>query len=157
MEKYSVMTVAHWFLWRNEIAVNEKGAENLSLLKLMKLLYYAEGCYLAMHNGAKLFDEPIVAWTHGPAIESVFDAYEDPYILPFSDEDREDGLSIAKDDQAMLEQVFNVFGAYSAWALRDKVREETPWMEATDGGQHLKGEISQETMRKYFEQHYIVD
>lgn len=156
MAKYSAMTVAHWFLQRNEIAMNEKGAENLSLLKLMKLLYYAEGCYLAMHEGEKLFDEPIVAWSHGPAIESVFAAYEDPYILPFSEDDREDALSISDEDQALLEQVFDVFGAYSAWALRDKTHEETPWLEATDGGQHLKGEINQETMRKYFETHYIV-
>ena len=56
MGKYDVMTVAHWFLWRNEFAMNDKGAENLSLLQLMKLLYYAEGCYLALHNGEKLFD-----------------------------------------------------------------------------------------------------
>ena len=157
MAKYSAMTVAHWFLWRNEVAMNEKGAEQMTLLKLLKLLYYAEGFYLAMHNGEKLFDEPIVAWTHGPVVESVYYAYDNPYNLPFSDEDREDGLSIAKDDQALLEQVFNVFGAYSAWALRDKTHEETPWLEATDGGQHLKGEINQETMRKYFEMHYIVD
>ena len=157
MGKYDVMTVAHWFLWRNEFAMNDKGAENLSLLQLMKLLYYAEGCYLALHNGEKLFDAPIVAWEHGPAIEIVFNAYADPYVLPFSEQDREDGLSVSKEDQALLEQVFNVFGAYSAWALRDKSIAEVPWLEATDGGQRLNGEINQDTMQKYFAAHYVID
>ena len=156
MAKYNALQIAHWFIQRNETAMEEKGADKMTLLKLLKLIYYAEGCYLAIHNGERLFGERIVAWEHGPVVEEVYREYHgDLYNLPLSDADRDDANAIAPEDQELLEQVFNVFGKYSAWALRDKTHEETPWLEATKNGQRVNGEINQETMRKYFVENYI--
>jgi uncharacterized phage-associated protein len=39
----------------------------ISNLKLQKLLYYAQGFYLAIY-GKALFEEDIVAWEHGPVV-----------------------------------------------------------------------------------------
>ncbi|MDY5580160.1 Panacea domain-containing protein [Porcincola intestinalis] len=154
--KYNALQIAHWFLQRNEEAMEEKGAEKMTLLKLLKLLYYAEGCYLALHNGERLFDEKLVAWEHGPVVEEVYYVYKgNPYDLTLTDADREDAEKVAPEDQELLEQVFQIFGKYSAWALRDKTHEEDPWIEATGNGQHLNDEINQDTMRKYFTKHYV--
>ena len=71
---YSVSQIAYWFIERNKQAMEEKGADPMSLLRLLKLLYYAEGCYLALHHGQKLFEEKIIAMEHGPAIEEVIEA-----------------------------------------------------------------------------------
>lgn len=156
MAKYNAIQIAHWFLKRNEQAMDEKGAEKMTLLKLLKLLYYSEGCYLAMHSGAQLFGEPILAWEHGPVVEEVYQKYkQDPYNLTLTDDDKRDADQISRNDQEMLNEVFEVFGKYSAWALRDKTHEETPWLEATKNGTVLNGVINQATMQDYFLKNYI--
>ena len=66
--------VAKWFLIRNATE-EENGADGISNLKLQKLLYYAQGCTLALKN-APLFDDPIVAWQHGPVVESIYHKYK---------------------------------------------------------------------------------
>lgn len=156
---YSVFEIAYWFIERNEQAMEEKGADPMSLLRLLNLLYYAEGCYLALHHGQKLFGEKIVAREHGPAIEEVieevYDTYLDPYNLTLTEQKRKSAHRIAKEDQKMLEQVFMVLGRYSAWELREKTRSELPWLEATQNGQCVNREINQQTMQKYFSENYI--
>lgn len=64
--KHSALDVAKWFIRRNRIE-EAKEADKLSLLKLLKLLYYAEGCSLAL-NDRSLFSEDIIAWEHGPVV-----------------------------------------------------------------------------------------
>lgn len=155
MAKYTAMDIARWFINRNQQAVEMMGGEPITLLKLLKLLYYAEGCSLALGNGS-LFDEKIVAWEHGPVVKEVYSQYDDAYNLPFgSNADLASIHKIETKDCKILEEVFQVFGQYSAWALRNKTHDETPWQEVTDNGEHLNGTINRETMEKYFKEHYV--
>ena len=155
MAKYAALTIAHWFINRNLI-VEDMGAEKMSLMKLVKLLYYAEGCHLALHDGARLFGEAIMAWEYGPVVVEVYNVYEgNARDLPLSEDDILDAERILKEDQDLLEQVFQVFGQYSAWALSDKTHAEAPWLEATGNGRYLGKEICRETMRNYFLQNYV--
>ncbi len=57
---YPVLAIAKWF-----VAWAEAEQEELSNLKLQKLLYYAQGHHLAEGRGP-LFTESIEAWAHGP-------------------------------------------------------------------------------------------
>ena len=155
MAKYAALTVAHWFLRRNQIAMDDIGAERMTLLKLLKLLYYAEGCHLAIYDGEQLFKEKIMAWEHGPVVVEVYEKYDNAYNLPLTNEDIVDAETINEEDKDLLEQVFQVFGQYSAWALRNKTHEETPWIEATNGGRSLGAEISRTTMKDYFRENYV--
>lgn len=50
MEKYKAIDIARWFINRNLDDVNKGEDEKMTLLKLLKLLYYAEGCSLALEN-----------------------------------------------------------------------------------------------------------
>lgn len=155
LAKYRAMDIARWFIARNQIMVETMGGDKMTLLKLLKLLYYAEGCSLALENGS-LFDEDIIAWEHGPVIREVYAQYDDPYNLHFgSNDDYESIRKISETDSGILEEVFQVFGQYTAWALRNKTHEETPWNEATNNGQHLNKTIKRETMKKYFKENYI--
>ena len=156
MAAYKAIDVAHWFIARNLLEEAE-GAEKMTLLKLLKLLYYAEGCSLALDNGS-LFPEKILAWEHGPVVAEVYFAYNDPYNLELKEEDMAsvERINHSATNKSILEQVFNIFGQYTAWALRDKTHEETPWLEATHNGTRLKGEISRATMEKYFRENYVV-
>lgn len=157
MAVYPALDVARWFLQRNQIAVSDLGGEKMTLMKLLKLLYYAEGCSLALDNGS-LFQEEIVAWEHGPVVVSVYEHYPDAYNLPFGSEEDSaavERISANTQDSGILEEVFQVFGQYSAWALRNKTHEEEPWLEATDHGRRLNGVISRKTMERYFRAHYV--
>ena len=60
MAAHSAEQIARWFLAHNRIAESSAGAESISNLKLQKLLYYAQGCFLAM-TGNSLFPDKIVA------------------------------------------------------------------------------------------------
>lgn len=148
--KYTAMQIADWFLAHNRMAIAEMGGELISNMKLQKLLYYAQGSYMAI-SGDILFNDPIVAWKHGPAVNAVFQKYKDSgsggiehdgCILPdFTDE-----------TENILEQVHEVFGQYSAWKLREMTRNEAPWI-ATEQGM----EISPSKIKDYFLEHHVVD
>lgn len=63
--------------------------------------------------------------------------------------------SIRKEDQDVLEQVYDIFGVYTAWGLRQKTHNETPWIEATKNGQVLNQEITRDSIVKYFKENYV--
>jgi len=57
------------------------------------------------------------------------------------------------DVQALLNEVYSVFGQYSAWKLANMVHEEPPWQEVYES--QPGGIISLESMKKYFEAHIV--
>jgi len=62
----SAMDVANFF-----ITVFKDSDEPMTMLRAMKLTYYAQGCSLAK-TGGPLFDEDVEAWKHGPVVPSVY-------------------------------------------------------------------------------------
>lgn len=143
---YSAMTIAKWF-----VAWAEADEADLSNLKLQKLLYYAQGHHLAA-NGKPLFDEPIQAWTHGPVVKPVYHEFKrfgsgdlhldnnDPF--EWSDVDEETALFLAT--------VWNTYGEFAAWRLRNMTHNEAPWVNAFDVEKH-NPVISQDSLRAFFE------
>ena len=61
--KTTAFIVADWFIAHNNAVVRYNSADNISNLKIQKLLYYAQGCSLASLK-EPLFDEEIMAWKH---------------------------------------------------------------------------------------------
>jgi len=125
------------------LALEEVG-EVITNLKLQKLVYYAQGFCLAL-RGHPLFEETIEAWEHGPVIPELYEHYKkyenEPIPKPtelnyskFDDETRE-----------LLNEVYKVYGQYSASGLRTLTHEESPW-EDTQRGKV----ISHELMRDFF-------
>ncbi len=55
--------------------VDEEAGDSISNLKVQKLLYYAQGGYLAFHD-EPLFPEAIKAWAHGPVVPQVYHEYK---------------------------------------------------------------------------------
>ena len=54
---------------------SEPDGENISNLKLQKLLYYAQGTSLSI-LGRPLFADPIINWQHGPVVSTVYHQYK---------------------------------------------------------------------------------
>lgn len=147
MATYPVEQVAEWFLRYAEIV----GCDDLSNLKLQKLLYYAQSAHLAEFNGEPLFSEPILAWNHGPVVESIWRKYTKYGNAPIP-ADKEVDLSgiFEPADETELEQVFELFGQYSPWSLRNRTHDELPWKSTPRN--HV---IAPELMREYFSENYL--
>lgn len=157
MSKYKAIDIARWFINRNlkDAAAGED--EKITLLKLLKLLYYAEGCSLALDKGS-LFDEKIVAWEHGPVVEEVWRNFGNAYDLQVNSKDMNESLSqITEEDAELLEDVYSVFGKYSAFGLRNKTHEESPWVDSTQGGRIFNAEIPRAAIIQYFKENYVKD
>ena len=122
--------------------MDEDAGDFISKLKLQKLLYYAQGFHLALYN-APLFDEGVFAWQHGPVVPSIFQAFKEyekdalprPAVVPDLD----------KQTTELLDEVYQVYGQFSAWKLRNMTHDEPPWSETPAGG-----EISRDLLREYF-------
>lgn len=150
MAKHTASQVAKWFLAHNRITADEEGGEYISNLKLQKLLYYAQGCFLAVTD-QPLFGDAIVAWQHGPVVESVYHQYKKNGAEGiFFDEDF-NFSDFTDDENDLLTEVYNVFGQYSAWKLRNMTHNEAPWLETAQNEV-----IPIEKIREYFKREYLV-
>lgn len=149
MAQHTAAQVAKWFLAHNKLVALDEGAEYISNLKLQKLLYYAQGSFLAV-TGAPLFDDNIVAWEHGPVVESIYYTYRRYGAdgIPF-DEDCDLSM-FTKEENALLSEVYNEFGQYSAWKLRNMTHAEAPWKETP-----RNSVIPQKKIKDYFEKEYL--
>ncbi len=140
----SVFDVANYFL----SLVEEEVGDALSNLKLQKLVYYAQGFHLALFN-RPLFENAIEAWTHGPVIPELYRAYKKygagaiPRPVDF------DPDIFDRETCELLDEVYQVYGQYSAWMLRDITHQEGPWVQAfNEGG--FGTEIEHKAMQDYF-------
>lgn len=139
---YSVFTIADYFIWRAN--ADDEIGENITNLKLQKLVYYAQGFSLVL-SGGPLFDEPIVAWVHGPVVPVLYSNYREHGGKPIPTRDGFDPAMIDSETRDLLEEVYDVYGQYSAWGLRNLTHEEAPWQNTP-----LNEVISLEKMRAFF-------
>lgn len=148
--RYTAEEIADWFIAYNNVIMAESDAEYISNLKLQKLLYYAQGIYSALTDEL-LFKDDFVAWKHGPVVDIVYHKYKRYGSEGIKIEDDEDLFIISDEDTIkILEQVYNVFGQYSAWKLRNMTHEEYPW-KSTD----LNKIIDKEKIQDFFLKEYI--
>lgn len=138
---YSALDISRYFL---HLADPDCG-EGITNLKLQKLCYYAQGFYLAINN-KPLFSESIEAWQHGPVVPVLYHEYKkhgnmniDPPEMDFN--------IYPKEIRDFLSEVYDTYGQFSAWKLRDLTHNEIPWIEAS---KTISALISHESMKNYF-------
>ena len=126
-------------------------SDAISNMKLQKLLYYAQGFYLAMYDKA-LFQDEFEAWEHGPVIPNLYrkfskygsSAIPKPEFFtfrPYTDEEKE-----------FLREIYNAYGQFSAWALSEMTHKTLPWKNA-----RRNEIISKESMKEYFTTRIVED
>ena len=131
--------VADYFL----SLADENAGDLISNLKLQKLVYYAQGFYLAFY-GKPLFPEKIHSWEHGPVVKSLYHSYKQygsSAIPPPNDIDFD---KFDPETREFLDEVYEEFGQFSAWKLRNMTHEEPPW-QISKGGV-----IAHRSMKEYF-------
>lgn len=129
---YSPSHIANYFLDRAE-----SEGRPVSLLKLIKLVYLAYGWSIALDY--RLFDEPIVAWKHGPVIRSLYHEFKHFGAAPIKGHstalDLDTGeLTVPRvpdndrNAHVVLKKIWEIYKDVSASSLRNITHEKgSPW------------------------------
>jgi uncharacterized phage-associated protein len=135
----SAQSIAQYFL----SLVDEEAGDSISNLKLQKLLYYAQGFHLAFYD-TPLFPEAIKKWAHGPVVPQIYHEYKDygANAIPPVQIDLNDYTQNVRE---LLDEIYSVYGQFSALKLRSMTHNEPPWLKADDNEA-----ISHESMKQFF-------
>ena len=130
--------------------------EEVTPLALQKLLYYAQGIYLATYD-APLFEEDCQAWVHGPVYETVYGMFRDFKFNPIDDERfavlRGQHGYLKREAIAVLDVVLESFGQYSGKMLEGITHQEAPWLEArqeAEPSDRTQLVMEKDSIRRYF-------
>ena len=135
--------MAAFFLTRQD----HDAGELITHLKLQKLCYYAQGFHLAIFD-VPLFMEEIEAWEHGPVIPDLWFQYKGYGSTGIPAPSEIDLSAFDGEVEELLDEVYDVYGQFSAWKLRNLTHDEPPWIEAFSGASTKV--IPHEAMRSFF-------
>lgn len=115
-------------------------------LKAQKLVYYAQGVYMAK-AGVPLFNDNFEAWQHGPVIPDLYHQLKEFKNCQIQVDHNDKDIEKFNDKQLdILISVYKTYGRYSAWALRDMTHNEAPWKDTI-----VNHVISKAKIKDYFE------
>lgn len=150
---YRVIAIANWFIKKALCT-----AQDIEQLKLMKLVYIAQGLSLA-RDGVPLYGEPIEAWKYGPVVRSLWEQTQKYGRKPISselyDEIFDEKPQVPEKDKStvnLLELVWEAFSKYSGVQLSNWTHEEdSPWATSMKEKDNcLNHIISNELIKNYF-------
>lgn len=123
--------------------------DDVTNMKLNKLLYYAQGHYLSKY-GTPLFSDPIEAWDHGPVVPAVYSAYKRYGDRPITGYDQSTISAVTPQVSDILFGVARNYGKFSASALRNMTHViDSPWDQVYHKGQ-AHTEIPLSLIQNYF-------
>lgn len=142
----SCFDIAQYILCK---AKAEDMSDDTSNLKLQKLVYYCQGFHLAI-NDTPFFKEKIIAWQHGPVVKELYQACS-PYGAGLI-EDIEKGAinNLSPEQRGLIDEVYEEYGQFSAWKLRNMTHKEEPWKSTM-----INGCISNNKMKSFFKEQLI--
>lgn len=141
--------------------VNENN-RTISNLKLQKLLYITQGCFLSCF-GKPCFSEPICAWACGPIVLDVHNEFKRfannsiPTIRTVYDTGKNFGLPTIKqyedvitdsEDLWFLDTIVDTFGLFPMTNLGDAIFLQEPWKIAYKSTSKI---IDEEELKKCFD------
>jgi len=125
--------IANYFLYKAQEATEEE-QELISNLKLQKLVYYAQGLYMAVY-GKPLFSDKIEAWTYGPVVPELYHYYKENNSNGIRADKNFDPLIINKNIKKFLDEIYECFGQFSASRLMNLTHSDQCWIDAGIGNE----------------------
>ena len=135
------------------LCADEQSGDLITHLKLQKLVYYAQAWHLALNNGSTLFEDDFEAWAHGPVCPPLYDRFSSLGFNAIPINAAMDDGSKLNGAKEHLEDVWNVYGKFSAKALERMTHSEEPWIEARGEAGPMdrsNAVISRKTMQLYY-------
>jgi uncharacterized phage-associated protein len=133
---YSAKTIAKNLI---EFAKIE-GIEDLTNMKLQKVLFFIEGMFMITYDNNPLMIEDFEAWPYGPVIPSIFQEYKlfgsDPIKVVNSRRMKSSGLDF--DDYKFVKDIWDQLKSIDAYTLSKLTHiEGSPWKEAIEKGNKI--------------------
>ena len=123
--------------------------DDLTNMKINKLLYFAQGHYLKKY-GTPLFVDRIEAWEHGPVVPEVYFAYKGYGDQPIKSYDENMIADVTPEAEEVMYGVAREYGRYTASALRNMTHiVGSPWSQVYRVG-HIRSEIPMSMIQGYF-------
>lgn len=140
--------VALYFLYR---ARELEAGDTISNLKMQKLLYYAQGHFLALFQ-KPLFSEVIQAWQHGPVVKEVYDKFHiyGSNAIDFKELENFKSSLYTQEHLDFLPFIFNKYNSFGAWELVEKTHNEPLWQKHYS--RYNTNEIPMQEIQAYFTQ-----
>lgn len=125
--------------------------ESMIHKKLQKLCYYAQSWFLANY-GKPLFPNRFEAWVHGPVSPDLYQKYR---YWGWTNIPKIENPPIFDDERvtAILEQVYEEYGRFTADELENMTHKELPWKDARGDcmpQDYSRNPISLIKMREYY-------
>ena len=130
MLTYSAIDISSFFILKGT-----------SPLKLQKLLFYTQIWFFVKTN-KYLFRDKVSAWIYGPVIYDVWNKFrfiKRTAIIP--EKKVQEKINFTHDVEKHLEEIWNIYGNFTASELVELTHEEIAWKESRLG--LLKNEPSQ--------------
>lgn len=147
MRRVTAISAARYLLWRAQ-----HGRGPLSNMEVLKLLYLAQGWFLALYD-QPLFGDRIEAWPRGPVQPAVYGQYRHFVWMPIPPPESEP--DIPEHVASHLDSVYATFGHCGALTLSKLTHCQDPWLRARQGlkpWESSNNEISVTDMHKYFKE-----
>lgn len=128
MSEVTVFDVAKWYLSK----------ASMTPKKLQKIVYYAYAWFLTLMNenenclDNRLFNNRFEAWVHGPVCPDLYNEYK-KYGYKEIPRDTTCAINFSDDINDILNQVWDVYGGYTAGQLESISHQEVPWINARQG------------------------
>jgi uncharacterized phage-associated protein len=151
--KYEARDIAKFFL----DCAQSDGVEDMTPLKIQKLVYFAQGFYLAMTDGKSLIEENVYAWQYGPVIKPLYRELKLWGSKPVPSSFFDDTKKMESDSTPeFLRIIWNLFKKYSPIQLSIMTHEKGgPWDETrTENPGSDDALIPPEKMTEYFKKFY---
>jgi len=123
---YTAYQIAQYFIWKDFV-----DPKNLTHLKLQKLLYLAQGWYLA-YTGKQLFSDRIFAWKFGPVIKDIYHIYKHRgnSELKMSYQNFSEPNYISLEVKQFLNKIWDSYAKFDAIVLSELTHiKGSPWSE----------------------------
>lgn len=125
--------------------------EELSAMKLQKLVYYSQAWHLAWED-KPLFIEEIQAWEIGPVIPELYRLHQRHFLLKRGFF-KGDTTLIPEDSHEVIDSILPFYGDKDIQWLSHLTRIEKPWKSAREGlgeGERGNSIITHEMMAEYY-------
>lgn len=103
-----------------------------------------QGFHLAFFE-TPLFNEEIEAWMYGPVVPAIYETFKSKGNAGITYVG--ETIKLTKEEEAMFDEVYRVYGAYSAIGLMNLTHAELPWRSVKTG---VGSVISKKVMQDYF-------
>ena len=145
---YDVRNVANWFIQK---AIDTK--QDLTHLKLQKLLYFSEGWYLSLTNGRSIISQPVEAWMYGPVFNDLYQDLKHYKSTPIQQTILQYDNKVCIEDEELLERIWELYSGFQPSELVSMTHKQgSPWYDCYENNSFFNNMIiPKDKIRKYFD------